>query len=774
MHLSRRIWRRLFAGALDRAAGFPARLPPSPTLDELGVPLAIIPRFHRTTRKAASATARWRQVALCLFVTVVTAAFPLFTAASALADEPSSKDAPIQFESDLVTYDKERKIIEATGNVVAHQTGRTLYADVLIYDQLENRITGRGNVRLVEPSGDVTEADTMELTGDFKDGVADNLKRIFADGSTVTGKTGERKGGVINTLNDATYTACLPCKKDPTAAPLWQVKAVKVVHDEEGQVVEFQNAWVEIEGVPVAYTPYFSRPDPSVRRKSGFLMPTFGSQSDLGLLVRIPYYYVLADNQDITVTPWVTSAQYPVLQAEYRGVFTHGDVRGDGSITQDVDGETGGHIFGAARYDISESWRAGLDAQRTLYRTYLRRYGFGGERTLVSRLFAENFAERNYFVANAYSFQNLDTGSKQETIPFVAPMLDYYHSGEEDTLGGRSNLHLNTAILTRENGQDTRRISARGQWNRPFIGPLGDLLTVSAAVWGDGYQAEDLPLNNGDNYSGFQGRIFPTGSLTWSLPLVSDHGWIQQTIEPVAEFVAAPRYGNRNKIPDEDSLDFDLQSTNLFGLNPSPGLDRVLEGPRANYGINWRGYGVGDASASVFVGQAYQLYDDNPFGPNTGYHGGLSDIVSSVELSPKRYLSVNYRNRFSPDDLTLQTNEVNAWFGNEAISMSTGYVSLEPQPSKNLVSREELVGIVNAKLSRYWRTQLSGVRDIKTGSNRTLGIQLTYEDECFLFTGGFIRRNYEDQGLDPQNVFLVRFWLKTLGDISTGFKPGGG
>ncbi|MFO1127192.1 MAG: LPS assembly protein LptD [Rhodospirillales bacterium] len=696
-----------------------------------------------------------------------------WTTLAAGAAEPSPSDAPIQFESDLVTYDKERKVIEATGNVVARQTGRTLYADVLIYDELENRITARGNVRLIEPTGDVTEADTMELTGDFKDGVADNIRRIFADGSTVTGKTGERKAGLINTLNDATYTPCLPCAKHPDAAPLWQVQAVRVVHDEQEKVVEFDHAWVEIAGVPVAYTPYFSRPDPTVRRKSGFLMPTFGSQSDIGLLVRIPYYYVLSDNQDITVTPWITSAQYPVLQAEYRGVFTHAEVRADGSITQDVDGETGGHIFGTARYDINDNWRAGLDAQRALYRTYLRRYGFGGERTLVSRLFTENFSERNYFVGNAYAFQNLDENSKQETIPFVAPMLDYYYSGTEDALGGSSDFRLNGLALTRENGQDTRRMSARGGWQRPFVGPFGNLLTVSAAVWADGYQAEDLPLNSGRDFSGFQGRLFPTGSVSWSLPLVNDHGWIKQTIEPVAEFVAAPRYGNSNKIPDEDSLDFDLQTTNLFGLNPSPGLDRVLEGSRVNYGMNWRGYGIDDATASVFIGQAYQLFDDNPFGPNTGYHGGLSDVVSSVEISPKRWLSVNYRNRFSPEDLTLQTNEVNAWLGNEALSVATGYVSLEPQPSKNLVAREEIAGVLNARLSRYWRTQFTGVRDIKTESNRSLGLQLTYEDECLLFTAGFTRRNYEDQGLDPQNVFLVRLWLKTLGDISTGFKPGG-
>lgn len=710
-------------------------------------------------------------LALAPLVALAPLPLALLLAAPALAVDKPSPTEEIQFEADLVTYDTERKIIEATGRVVARQTGRTLFADTLIYDETENRIIARGNVKLLEPGGEIIEADSMELTGDLKEGVGESVRMIFADGSTVKGRTGERRDGTINQLDDATYTACLPCIDDPTAPPLWQVRAVKVVHDQTEKSIDFDHAWVEIGGVPVAYTPILSRPDPTVRRKSGFLMPTFGSQSDLGILARIPYYAILDDNQDLTIIPWVVSQQYPVLEAEYRGAFKQADVRAEGSITQDTDGETGGHIFGQARYDIDANWRAGLDAERTLYRTYLRRYGFGGQRTLVSRLFGENFTERNYFVANAYAFQNLDQGSKQDTIPIVAPMLDYFYASDEDPLGGRSNVRLNGTVLTRDTGTDTRRMSARGEWNLPLIGPAGNLFTLSAALYGDGYQVEDLTLNNGSDYSGTQGRLFPTGGLTWSLPLVNDSGWIQQTIEPTAQFVAAPRYGNQQRIPDEDSTDFELQTTNLFGLNPSPGLDRVLEGPRVNYGVNWRGYGPSDANGAVFIGQTYQFYDDNPFGPNTGYHGGLSDIVSGVEIQPRRYASVTYRNRFDPNDLSLQSNEVSAWLGNEAINVGTGYIKLESQPSKNLTSREEAVALLNARISRHWRTQLTGVRDVKTSTNRTLGVQMVYEDECMLFSVGFTRRNYDDVGLEAQNIFLFRLWLKTLGDISTGVKP---
>ncbi|NJO67487.1 MAG: LPS-assembly protein LptD, partial [Rhodospirillales bacterium] len=574
-------------------------------------------------------------------------------------------------------------------------------------------------------------------------------------------------------IDDGTYTPCFACPDDPDATPLWQIKAVKVTHDQIDRVIEFEQAWAEIGGVPVAYLPYFTRPDPTVERESGFLAPTFGYQSDLGGLIRIPYFWAFAPNQDVTITPWLLTGENPVLQGEYRADFTNGSIRADGTITQDTEGETGGHIFAAARYDIDNNWRAGLDAERTLYRTYLRRYGLTGQRTLVSRLFGENFSERNYFAANAYSFQNLDDGSKQETIPFVAPMLDYNFVSRQDSLGGFSDVDLNGVVLTRREGTNTRRFSARGKWDLPLVAPLGQLVTLSAALWGDGYQVEDVALNGDSEYSGFAGRLFPTGAITWSLPFVNDNPTFQQTIEPIAQFVAAPSYGNPNKIPDEDSQDFELQDTNLFGLNPSPGLDRVLEGSRANYGLKWSGYGPRDAYGSVFVGQAYRFDDTDSFGRGTGYSGNMSDIVSAVQIQPREYFGLYYRNRVDSSDFTFKTNEVSSWFGVAPLVAGVVYTNIAAQPSKNLLSRDEVAGVLNARFSRYWRTQFLTTRDIKADTQRQMEFQLIYEDECLLFSAGYLRRNFDDVGLSNQNSFLFRIWLKTLGDFGTGFKAGG-
>src|SRR5690606_22909364 len=115
--------------------------------------------------------------------------------------------------------------------------------------------------------------------------------------------------------------------------PLWQIKADRVVWDQGTQTVSYRNARLEFLGVPVAYTPFFSHPDPTVKRKSGLLTPTFGSNSTLGLTAELPYFIALAPNRDVTITPLIASQVAPVLGLELRDQQDFGLTELDGSIT---------------------------------------------------------------------------------------------------------------------------------------------------------------------------------------------------------------------------------------------------------------------------------------------------------------------------------------------------------------------------------------------------------------------------------------------------------
>ncbi|MBK8175021.1 MAG: LPS-assembly protein LptD [Rhodospirillales bacterium] len=720
----------------------------------------------------ARGAAQRRILAVGLFTAV-----GLATAAPspAAAIEPFAMNQAVEFQADELTYDSATKVIHATGNVVAVQNNRRLIADSMTYDELNNRVTADGHATLFEPSGEVIHAQTFDVTADLKNGIIEDMRAVLADGSRVTAKHGERHDGDITTMTDATYTPCLPCAKDPSRTPLWQVRAVKVTHDQEDKIVEFSHSWLDFSGVPVFYIPYFYQPDPTVKRKSGLLIPSFGETSDLGFVAKIPYFAVLSDQQDLTITPWLTTQEGPVLEMRYRQALQHGTIDFDGSGTYDTDQRARGHVMGEARYDIDDTWRGGLDVQRATDRTYLRRYNFNSQRTLTTRLFAEDFIGNNdYFTGNAIAFQDLDQDIEQSDVPYVAPWLDYYHSGDMDRFGGYTDLHLDAAALTRETGTDTRRMSARAQWQRPFVGPIGDLMTVSTAIWGDGYNVNDQTTSERDNdFNGFSGRVFPQASAQWRLPLVRE-GSIQQVIEPIGELVLAPNFGNPSRIPNEDSQDFELRDTNLFGFDRLPGIDLVDEGSRVNYGLNWSGTDIDGRRASAFVGQSYSFFDDHTFGPGTGLQDKVSDVVGSLDLVPTPWLDLLYRTRLDHNSLDMRRNELTARFGVDALRLKTTYVRYDGQPQNDLEGSQEAQYALDSQLTRYWSGRIYGITDIDAESQREIGLRAVYEDDCFVFSADIARQNFKDKDVEPSNVIFFRVGFKTLGDIGGGVNAGGG
>jgi LPS-assembly protein len=691
--------------------------------------------------------------------------------AAADAAKAALRSLPIVFTADQFSYDSATRIVEARGNVEASQGGRVLKADTVTYDQARDLLRAQGNVALTEPGGEVAFARSAEITGDLKDGVIEDLKAILANGSRIAAASGRRADGLITDFDRAVYSPCALCPDQPERPPLWQVKAVKVRHDRTEKIVEFSEAQMEIEGVPVFYIPYFYQPDPTVTRKTGLLVPTFANSSDFGAIIQLPVFVTLSPQADMTLTPWFTTKEGPVIEAEYRQALKHGAVEIDGSLTRDSQQKTRGHVIGTSRYDIDESWRAGLDVRRSIDRTYLRRYDFGDQETLLSRAFTESFAENRYFAANAYLFQGLDDDDDNDQIPVVAPKLDYAYTSGLDPLGGRTDVHLDFASFSRVEGADTQRLSARANWRLPMVGEVGELYTLSAGLWGDGYYASNFkPEAGADAIDGFTGRLIPQAAIQARLPFVRDGARFQQVIEPIAEAAISPLAGNSRRIPDEDSQDIELDDTNVFGFQRFDGLDRVDEGPRLNYGVAWSLFGEDDRRASVFAGQVYHFVDDRVFPEGSGLENNLSDLVTAVDLQPDPLVDLTYRNRIDVARAAARRHELQGRLGPKTLRLGASYVRYDSDPEAGFAKREEVDFGLVSQIDRYWRTRISGARDLtEDGSWRELGIRFTYEDECFLFTVGYAREDIEDRDIKPRDVVFVRLGFKTIGDVGAGF-----
>src|ERR1043166_1857674 len=274
----------------------------------------------------------WRRATIAIAVVAVV----LLAAAPGLAQlavgGPRDKNAPIVFQADEVAYDDQLGLTVAKGHVEISQGGEVLLRDTVSYNQRTDTVSASGHVSLLVPTGEVVFADFMELRDSMNDAFAQNVRMLLADRSRLVGNAARRGGGNRLELRRGVYSPCDLCKSDPTAPPAWQLKAREVSDDKELKLIEFRDAVLEVDGFPVFYTLYLSEPEPSVKRKTGFLTPTFGNSSNVGFHIAVPYFVELGPDKDVTLTPRFTTRAGELLAGQYRQRFGNGIFEGLGSI----------------------------------------------------------------------------------------------------------------------------------------------------------------------------------------------------------------------------------------------------------------------------------------------------------------------------------------------------------------------------------------------------------------------------------------------------------
>jgi LPS-assembly protein len=245
----------------------------------------------------------------------------------------ASADDRTHLVADEVGYDEDYGLYVARGHVEMQRDDKIVMADVLTYNERTKTLTASGNVAILMPSGDTIFGSYADVSEDMNDGLIKDFRALLADESRLAASSAQRINGNVLQLQNAVYTPCLPCKEDPSRQPIWQVKAESAVQDDIAQTVTYDNARLEMFGLPVFWTPYFQHPAPGVTRASGLLEPKFRfSSGDSGFQIAQPYFVTLGTDKDITITPIVRVGGNPDPAAgvgllEYRQRFRDGASR---------------------------------------------------------------------------------------------------------------------------------------------------------------------------------------------------------------------------------------------------------------------------------------------------------------------------------------------------------------------------------------------------------------------------------------------------------------
>ncbi|MEK9962398.1 MAG: LptA/OstA family protein, partial [Rhodobiaceae bacterium] len=226
-------------------------------------------------------------------------------------------EADISFEADTVVTNEEDGSLFATGNVIMKQAGMTLSADEVRYNRTEGRAVAKGNVVFVEADGSTHKSDVMTLDSEFTHIIAETLRSRYPDGSFFTARDGDIKTKSLSIFDGSRFSAC-NCDFENGETPIWDLRATSTRHNVETKTIVHRNVRMHIMNLPVGYLPYLAHPDWTVRRRSGFLTPTFLLNTDLGFTASIPYFKVIDETRDVEFTPFIYQRRGKALRTRYR------------------------------------------------------------------------------------------------------------------------------------------------------------------------------------------------------------------------------------------------------------------------------------------------------------------------------------------------------------------------------------------------------------------------------------------------------------------------
>jgi LPS-assembly protein len=586
-----------------------------------------------------------------------------------------------------VDYDYNNSRVSAVGNVQMFYNGTSVEADKVIYDQKTKRLHAEGNVRMTDADGKITYANSLDLSDDYRDGFVDSLRVDTEDATRMAATRADRTKGNYTVFENGVYTACVPCKDDPKKPPLWQVKGARIIHDQKEKMLYFENAQVEFYGVPVAYMPFFSTPDPTVKRKSGFLMAQYTETAAYGYAVDIPYYWAIAPDMDATFTPRIMSRQGVLLKGEFRQRLQDGaySVTAYGVDQLDPNAYAGqpgnrqfrGGIDTNGQFAINDKWVWGWNGVLLTDYTFFSDYRLAQFRDpyasflslpteAISQLYLTGVGNRSFFDARTMYF--LSFSGNQQQVPVVHPVVDYSNVINSPILGGEVSYKTNFTSLTRNdavfdpittvantNGLCTMasadpmariptqcllrgapgtytRLTGEAEWRRSFTDPFGQIFTPFAILRAD---AIDSHISNQPGVANFLPvgdttalRVMPTIGLEYRYPFINVQSWGTTTIEPIAQVIVRPNETYAGKLPNEDAQSLVYDASNLFSVDKFSGYDRVEGGGRANVGVQATTQFDRGGSVNMLFGQSYQLFGLNSFAVrdaiNTGVDSGLA------------------------------------------------------------------------------------------------------------------------------------------------------
>ena len=558
------------------------------------------------------------------------------------------------------------------------------------------------------------------------------------------------------------------CSKDNDCPP-WSMYAEEIEHDKVNQTIKYKNAWLKIYDIPTFYFPRFSHPDPTVKRKSGFLSPKFSSSKNIGSSVTIPYYHVLSENKDITFKPKLFFNNEIVLQNEYRQENKNSSHVIDFSVaSSDVLSSknlTKTHFFSNSKFEIDNNFfnesNIELNLERVTNDEYLKVYKIDGDKididtnTLHSYLTLDSELNDIEFYTSLEIYEDLskDKQSRHEFIypNYILQKKILSEKGDDFILKSYgSQRKYNTNIYEGVLINDFEFNTSSKFSNKGFVSNYKML-----------FKNTNVDAQNSSKYKDkFEQSLASIIQYNLELPLKNESSEFRNNFTPKIALMYSP---NKTKNLSSDKRRID--TSNIYSINRIANNETVEGGTSLTYGtiFNKVNKKTNVDTLNFEVSSLLRIKENDDLPTSSTIGKKMSDFFGNVEVYPNKNLSLKYN--FSIDNNFDKTNYDSI---STKLKINKFVTSFEYSDEKNNLINESFTSNSSSfEINKDNSISFNTRRNNEKSATEFYNLIYNYKNDCLVASIKFNKEFYKDSDLKPEKEIFFTLSLIPFGGVTT-------
>jgi len=545
------------------------------------------------------------------------------------------------------------------------------------------------------------------------------------------------------------------CNTENKKCPGWELQTEEFTHDKEKKIFEYKNSWLKIFDKKIFYFPFFSHPDPTIKRKSGFLTPIYGTSNKFGSWVNIPYFKVINEEKDLTFNPRIYADDKIILQSEYRQAFENSNLISDFSFNNDGK-NTNTHLFAKFDGDLNPKTKYNFKFQNVTNDDYLKIHNLSNSSPII-----EN---ESLLTTQLNIEKNIDIDTNLETNFYVYEDLSKKDSDRFQYILPNITFTKNLSIPESYNG-NFKFISSGFQKNydtnkyesllvNDFLFESNDIISGPGLLNNYNFLIKNFNSYT-ENSSSYKEKedyeVFGSLLLKTSYPLKKVGENSQNYLKPIMALKYSPN-GTKN-ISDKDvRLNYD----NIFSLNRI-GTNEIVEGGRSiALGVEYENRNIEDDKIFGFaVANSISDKKNDNLPIKSRLNQTRSDVVGNLFYSPNNIFNFDYNFSLDKDlkesnydsvTTTLIVNNFVTSFNFLAEDFEIGNNETFSNTSKLNFDKENSIKFKTSK-------------DLKNDFTEYYNLIYSYETDCLIASAEYNKKYYKHGNLVPDKSisFFIKF-----------------